>query len=167
MNRWGCFGLLLGVLIGLLVAILILVLTRPAAPPVAVQPPAIAPDVTVFISEQSLSRMASQILNRTTVIDFETNGQMEVTTRSPLGRIEPVMQVGLQIELQGTEVVSQLRWVQLSFLTIPARWLPQSASEMASLIGQTIKNQTPPDFALVGLETTQDGINFQLKWVGP
>jgi hypothetical protein len=111
--------------------------------------------------------LASQALNRTAQIDFDTNGQMEVTTRSPVGRIEPVVQVGLQLELQGTEVVSQLRWVQLGFLTIPARWLPQAAFETASLIGQTIKNQTPPDFALVGLETTQEGINFQLKWIGP
>jgi hypothetical protein len=167
MNRWGCFGLLLGTLTGLLVVILILLLMRPVTPPPAFQPPAIAPDVTVFISEESLSRLASRMLNRTLLIDFDTNGQMEVTTRSQLGSLEPVMRLGLQLELQGTEVTSQLRWVQLGFLTIPARWLPQSAAETASLIGQTIKNQTPPNFALVGLETTPEGLNFQLKWVEP
>jgi hypothetical protein len=167
MNRWGCFGLLLGALTGLLVALLIFLLIRPVAPPPVVQPPAIAPDVTVFISEQSLSRIASQTLNRPTLIDFDVNGQMEVTTRTQLGRLEPVVRVGLQIELQGTEVVSQLRWAQFSFMTIPARWLPQAAAETAALAGQAIKNQTPPDFALVGLETTPEGVNFQLKWVGP
>lgn len=167
MNRWGCFGLLLGTLAGLLVVMLILLLMRPVVPPPVIQPPAIAPDVTVFISEQSLSRLASQTLSRSTLIDFDVNGHMEVTTRTPLGRLEPVVKVGLQVELQGTEVVSQLRWVQLGFMTIPARWLPQSVSDMAAMAGDTIKNQTPPNFALVGLETTPEGVNFQLKWVGP
>jgi len=164
MRPWGCFGLALGSLIGLLILIFILLLARPAIP-VAAPPPIIPADVTLFVSEQTVSRFASQTLQKPTVVDFEANGQMLVTTRTPLGGVEPVMQAGLLLELQGTEVVSQLYWARLGFLTIPANWLPPEQVEAAALVGRTINNQIPPDFSLVGLTTSADGVTFQLKWI--
>jgi hypothetical protein len=166
MRSWGCFGLALGSLIGLLILVFILLLSRPVTPVPAPPPPIIPADVTLFVSEQTVSRLASQTLQRPTVVDFESNGQMLVTTRTRLGGVEPVMQAGLLLELQGTEVVSELYWARLGFLTIPANWLPPEQVEAAALVGQTINNQIPPDFSLVGLATSADGVTFQLKWVG-
>ena len=68
--------------------------------------------------------------------------------------------------MEGAELTSRLRWVQLGFLTIPAAWLPQEARETVTMVGQAIQNQTPPDFVLLGITTTPDGIEFKLKWVG-
>jgi hypothetical protein len=167
MKTWGCFGLILGGLMGLLLilaVVLILRITPP--PPNTPQSATVAPDVTIFMSERSLSRIASETMARPVVIDFDSDGQMQVTTRTKIGRLEPVVHIGLLVNMQGTEVVSQLRWVRLGFLTIPERWLPRDARQTVTLVGQAIQNQSPPDFILLGLETTADGINFQLKWVG-
>ena len=167
MKTWGCFGLMLGSLMGmLLILVLVLILRISPPPPAATQSATIAPDVTIFMSERSLSRIASETLARPVVIDFDEGGQMKVTTQTRIGRLEPIVHVGLLVDMQGTEAVSQLRWVRLGFLTIPERWLPQDARETVALVGQSIQNQTPPDFILLGLETTSDGIDFQLKWVG-
>lgn len=166
MRYLGYFGLVLGSLIGLLVVIVVAILLRSVPPPVSVQPPPISPDITIFLSEQSLSRIASDILERPTVIDFDLNGQMQVTTRAKVGWVEPIIHMGLLLEMQGTDVVSEFDWLRLGFLTIPARWLPQSFDESSAMVGQIIKNQTPPDFILTGLTTTADGITFQLKWIG-
>jgi len=166
-NKWGCLGLTVGGAVGLLLAMVILLLLRATPPlPPPLGPATIPPDVTIFLSEQSLSRMASDTLKRPAIIDFDPNGQMQVSTTATLGQLEPLIHVGLQLEMQGTEIESRLRWVRLGFLTIPARWLPQTSREAVVILGQAIKNQTPPDFMLVGLETTPEGINFQLKWVG-
>ncbi len=166
MKPWGCFGLILGSMIGLLTIMIIVLLLRPVPPPPVLQPVTIAPDITIFMSEQSLSRIASETLNRPTVVDFDVNGQMQVTTRARIGQLKPVLDVGLLLEMQGTEVVSQLRWVRLGFLTLPARWLPQDVTEAVTAAGQAIQGQTPPDFTLIGLDTTPEGVKFQLKWVG-
>jgi hypothetical protein len=156
----------LGSLIGLLLLIFVLLLARPAIPVSPPPPPIIPADITLFVSEQTVSRFASQTLEKPTVINFEPDGQMLVTTRTALGGFEPVMQVGLLLELQGTEVVSQLYWARLGFLTIPASWLPPEPVRAAALVGQTINDQIPPDFTIVGLTTSADGVTFQLKWVG-
>jgi hypothetical protein len=126
----------------------------------------IAPDATVFLSERILSQIAAQEVKAPTLIDFEPNGQMRITTRTRLGGLEPVVRLGLLLELQGTEVTSRLHWVQLGFLTLPANWLPPEALETGAIIGQTINEQVPPDFTLIGLTTTTEGVNFQLKWIG-
>jgi hypothetical protein len=69
MNRWGCFGLTLGGLVGLLAAILFFVWARQVASPLPVQPAALAdPDVTLFLSEHSLSRFASDTLESPTAL---------------------------------------------------------------------------------------------------
>ena len=78
MKGWGYFGFTLGGLIGLLLLLLLLVTFRPpAAPAVAPPPNTIAPDVTIFLAEQSVSRLASALLGTPTVVDFEPNGQMQ------------------------------------------------------------------------------------------
>jgi hypothetical protein len=166
MRGWGYFGFTIGALIGALLVVLFLLAMRPPAGPTASPPNTISPDVTVFLSEQSLSRMASETLNTPTAIDFDPNGQMRIITRTNLEGLEPVVQTGLLLELQGTELVSRLQWVRLGFLTIPADWLPPEALETTAIIGQTIEDQIPPDFSLVGVSTDQAGVNFQLKWIG-
>lgn len=166
MKYLGYFGLILGGLTGLLLVIVAAILLRSVPPPASVQPPPISPDITIFLSEQSLSRMASEILERPTVINFDVNGQMQVTTRTKVGWAEPVINMGLLLEMQGTDLVSELDWLRLGFLTIPARWLPQAVGENSAMVGQIIKNQTPPDYILTGLTTSADGVTFQLKWIG-
>ncbi len=167
MKEWGCLGSIAGALIGLLIVVFLLLLFQSVPPPPAtIQPATIAPDITIFLSEQSLSRMASETIKRPTAVNFDVNGQMQVTTQANIFGLKPVVHVGLLLEMQGTEVVSQLRWVRFGFLTVPAGWLPQGVTEMVTVLGQTIKAQTPPDFTLIGLTTTPDGVNFQLKWVG-
>jgi hypothetical protein len=159
-------GLGLGGLVGLLLVFSLLSLIRPVIPPAVVQTNPITPDVTIFVSEQSLSRFASAALKSPVVIDFEPEGQMRVTARTQMAGFEPVVQMGLLLELQGTEVTSRLYWVQLGFLALPASWLPPEVGETAALVGQTINAQMPPEFTLVGLATDSQGITFQLKWVG-
>lgn len=162
----GCYGLILGGLAGLLGAILLVLLLRPVPPPARVQPPEIPPDVTLFLSERTLSRMASETLQRPTVVDFEPNGRMKIITPVEVSGLKPLITVGLVVEMQGTAVVSQLDWARVGFLSVPAQWLPQSLAEASSGVGQIIRDQTPPDFVLVGLTTDSDGIIFRLKWTG-
>ncbi len=166
MKQWGCAGLIAGGIIGLLLLFLLILVTRPVAPPDITHPPTIPPDATIFVSERSLSRIATRSAGQAATIDFNPNGQMQVTTRLKIRGFEPVVTVGLLLEMQGTEVVSRLQWVKMGFLTVPAVLLPGSAHNMAAIVGQTIAAQTPPDFILVGLTTSIDGLTFQLKWAG-
>jgi hypothetical protein len=167
MNRWGCFGLILGCLVGLLTVILFFVWARQVASPALVQPATLAdPDVTLFLSERSLSRFASDTLKSPALVDLGSDGQMEITTRIKIGGVNPVVRLGLSLEMRGTEVVSQLHWARLGFLKIPASWLPQRIVEMGALPGEIITQQAPPEFEVAGLNTTPEGIEFQLRWVG-
>jgi len=163
----GYFGLMLGGLLGLLGALLLMLLIRlSATSPPTVQTPTIAPDVTVFLSERSLSRLASETLQRPARIDFEADGQIQVSTRLKIGGLNPVVHFGILLEMQGSNVASQIQWVQIGFITIPAQWLPQTMVESSTMIGQIMQDQAPPDFRLVGLNTSPNGVTFQLKWVG-
>lgn len=167
MNRAGWIGLIAGLVIGiLLLLILFWSLRTPSLLGESSAAAAVPPDVTIFLSEQSLSRMASDRLDRPVVIDLEENGLMRVNTRTEIQGAEPVVRLAMTIELQGSEVISQLRWVELGFLTIPSDWLPAETQQATALIGQTIKQQTPPDFTITNLSTTAEGIDVQLKWVG-
>lgn len=167
MNRIGYFSLMLGGLIGLLGAIVLILLLRlSATSSVTVQTPAIAPDVTVFLSEHSLSRIASETLQRQARVDFDANGQVQISTRLKIGWLNPVVHFGVLLEMQGPNVVSQLQWLQVGFITIPARWLPQTMAESSAIIGQLMQDQTPPNFRLVGINTSPNGVTFQLKWIG-
>ncbi|MCG3207059.1 MAG: hypothetical protein FOGNACKC_00659 [Anaerolineae bacterium] len=167
MNRWGCAGLLIGGVIGLVLVGLFLAVAR-SAPSVEESWPAAAlpPDVTIFVAEPTLSRIASEKLGRPARLDFEPGGQMMITSRVAVAGYEPVVTLGLSLQLQGANVVSHLHWVKLGWLTIPANWLPASARDTAATVGESIQRQIPPDFTLVGLDTTAGGLNFQLKWVG-
>lgn len=166
MNRPGCLWTAIGAVIGFLILLLALWLTQAATLPAVEPPAAVAPDIIVFLSEQSLSRMASDRLGRPIVLDFDGNGQMQVTTRAQIRGLEPVVRLMMSISLQGSEVVSQLHGVNIGFLIVPASWLPPEAQAATALIGETIKTQTPPDFTITGLTTTPDGVTIQLKWVG-
>jgi hypothetical protein len=168
MRRTGVFGILLGSALGLLIAVILLFLVaQQAASPIV--EPSILPnaDITFFLSERSLSRLASDELQRPVLVDIEPNGQVEITTPAPIGRLEPVVRLGLSLEMRETAVVSQLHWVRVGFLTIPASWLPQNLVELGMRPGNAISRQIPPDFTLVGLTTMADGLNFQLNWNGP
>jgi hypothetical protein len=172
LGQWGCFGLTLGGLIGVLLAILFFVWIRHLAAPVAVQPVTVQPvtvasaDVNLFLSESLLSRFASESLESATLVEFDSDGQMEVVTRVTRGRLKPVVRLGLSLEIQDTGVASQLQWVQMGFLKFPAGWLPRGMTNMGALPGEIITQQVPPGFELVGLTTTPEGIEFQLNWVG-
>ena len=166
MRGLGSYGLVVGGAIGVLAVLLLALITRPAPLPVVATPPAISPDVTIFISERSVSRLASEALQRPTQIDFEANGRMKMTTPLKIGQLEPPITAGLFLELQGTDVVSELDWIQVGFLTFPASWLPQSVVAASAQVGQVIKDQTPRDFVLIGLTTGAEGVNIQLKWLG-
>jgi hypothetical protein len=166
MSRWGCVGLLSGSLVGLVLVILLVLAIQPITPSITVPPAAVAPDLTLFLSERSISRFASQALSEPTAINFEPGGQVILTTRLKMGWLEPVVDLGLSLEMQGAEVVSQMHWLQLGFLKIPARWLPPEIVEMGTQPGQRITQQLPPQLTLVGLSTTPDGINLQFDWRG-
>ncbi len=167
MNRGGCFGFFLGSVTGLLIIGLMLwLMAMPLAAPTVTETPAIPPDVTVFVSAQSLSRLASTAQKRPVVIEFDSAGQMQVSARTQLAGYTPVIHVGIGLQMQGANVVSELRWVKLGVLVIPASWLPADVRDIAATIGDTIKAQIPSGFTLVGLTTTPTGINFQLKWTG-
>ena len=169
MKRFGCFGLTLGAMMGLLLVILFFVWVRQmASAPVGLQPVSMpAADVTLFLSESSLSRFATEAAETPTRIDLEPGGQIEITTRTRLGQLRPVIRLGMSVGMQSTDVTSRLHWAQLGFLRIPAGWLPQSVNDMGTLVGKTITEQVPPEFKVVGLTTTSDGHEFQLNWVGP
>lgn len=167
MNRWGCLGLLIGGLSGLGLVVILLWTIQPA-PLSPSRPPAGLPaDVSVFLSEHSLSRIASQRAGRPVELDFAPGGQMQISTQVELNRFQPVLQADLLLEMQGTEIVSPLRAVRMNFLTIPADWLPSRVATTTAFIGQAMQQQTPPGFVVVGLETTANGISFDLKWIGP
>lgn len=166
MNRQGCLWVVAGGVIGFLILLVGLWLIQVATLPVVEPPPAVAPDITVFLSEQSLSRMASDQLGQPATLDFDENGQMRVSTRVPMRGLEPVVRLVMIIGMQGPQIVSQLHGVEIGFLTVPANWLPDKMQTMAALINETIKTQTPPDFTITGLTTTPDGVTIQLKWIG-
>ena len=166
-QQWTLVGLLFGLSMGLLMAMLLaLLLTRPALPPPGSPPNGFPADATIFISEESLSRFASELIGRPVEIDFEPAGRVFVTAHTSMGSFEPVVQAELLLQMEGTSVASYLRAVKLGFLTIPARWLPDDIQQTAAIIGQSIKAQTPPDFTLVGINTTPDGLVFMLTWIG-
>jgi hypothetical protein len=167
MIRIGIFGLILGSLLGLLLALIFFVLlARQTTSPNVIKPAAHPPDVTLFLSERSLGRLASEELKRPVALDFEPGGQVEVTTRVEMGGLEPVVHLGLSLEMRRTNLLSQLRWLKIGFLKISANWLPQELVELGTMPGETIARQMPPEFALTGLETTPEGINLQLNWLG-
>lgn len=166
MSRWGCIGLLVGSLLGVLLLILLAFILRPGTPLVTDQPAVVAPDLTLFLSEQSVSRFATQALGRPAAINFEPGGQMTLTTSIYVAGLEPVADVGLSLQRQGSTVVSQLHWLQVGFLRLPARWLPQEIVKLGTQTGERITSQLPPQFTLVGLTTTTDGINLQLDLTG-
>jgi hypothetical protein len=91
---------------------------------------------------------------------------MILTTAVNIAGLEPVADVGLSLQRQGNNVTSQLHWLQVGFLSLPARWLPQEIIELGTQAGLQITAQLPPQFRLVGLTTTTDGINLQLDLVG-
>lgn len=168
MNRWGCIAGIAGVVIGVLVVVVFAQTAFVTPLPAIVEPPSAAsPDVMVFVSEQSLSRMASESLPAPTVVDFEADGQMEVVTRTTVQGLEPVVHAGLLLQMQGFELVSQLRWIRFGSLIVPARWLPPEAVSAAGAISDEIEAQIPPGFTLVGFTTAAEGVTLQLEWVGP
>ncbi len=166
MIRWEYLGLALGGAIGLLLAVLLLLGVRPATPPPLAQPAPPGADVTLFFSEQSLSRVASTTLAGPAAVDCEPDGQMRVMTRLPVAGLRPVVQLGLSVDRQGTTVISQLQWAQVGFLRLPVSWLPPEIILAGALPGQVVTQQIPPQFTLVGLATTADGITVQLNWTG-
>jgi hypothetical protein len=168
MRKWGCFGLTIGGLIGLLLAILFLVWVRqmvvwPETPPMLVE----SPDATVFLSENSISFFATDAFKDDVLVDLRPNGQMHITTRAPWRRLRPVIHLGLTLEMQEQVAVSRLHWVQMGFIKFPAGMLPQGVHDLAALPGEAITRQVPAGFHLIGLNTTEDGIDFYLNWVGP
>jgi hypothetical protein len=163
MSRWGCTGLFVGSLLGVLILILLVVMIQPATPSVAVQPAAVAPDLSLFLSERGVSRFAGQALGKPAAINFEPQGQMILTTSVDIAGLEPVANLGLSLERQGNVVVSRLHWLQVGFLRLPARWLPQEVIELGTGPGEQITSKLPPQFTLVGLTTTADGISLQLN----
>lgn len=168
MRKWGCFGLTIGGLLGLLLAVLVLVWVRqmavwPEIPPMVVE----SPDATLFLSENSVSYFATEAFNDDVLVDLRSNGQLQITTRAPWGRLRPVIQLGLTLEMQDQIVASRLHWAQMGFIKFPASWLPQSVHDLAALPGEAITQQVPAGFHLAGLNTSEDGIEFYLNWVGP
>jgi hypothetical protein len=166
MSRGGCLGFAVGSLVGLLLLSLLMWLIRPTLPIMAISPETLAPDMTLFLSERSASRFATQTLQEPTSVNFEPGGQAIVTTRVNVGGLEPVVDMGLSLQRQGPEVVSQLHWLQLGWVRIPARWLPPEITALGAKPGQALTQHLPPQFALVGLTTTSEGINLQLNWLG-
>ena len=165
-SRLGCFGLILGGLLGVLVAVIVLLLVSAwAASPILAEPVTSPTDVSLFLSERTLSRIATEELQEPVLVDFEPGGQLQVTTPVDIGGFKPVVQLGLTLESRGPEVVSQLHWLKLGFLNIPADWLPPELVELGALLGEKITEQVPPEFTLVGLTTTAAGLNFHLNWI--
>lgn len=161
----GCFGLILGSLQGMLVAtILLLILGQQAVSPVIAEPVVPLTDATVFLSERSISRLASENLQKPTLVTFQPGGQLEVTTPVEIGGREITARLGLTLEKRGPDVISQLHWARFGFLKIPAGWLPAEVVALGGLVGETISQQIPPELSLTGLVTTADGLTFHLTW---
>ena len=164
-GRMGCLGLILGSLLGLLAAVTFFLLTSASATsPILAQPVTPPTDVSLFLSEQTLSRFASETLLEPVRLDFEPGGQLQVTAPVELGGLKPVVQVGLTLESQGPAVVSQLHWARVGFFRVPAKWLPPAVVELGPQLGQTITQQIPADFSLVSLTTSSDGLTFHLNY---
>ncbi len=164
--RVGCFGLVLGSLVGLLLLMLtLLLLARQAVSPLIPQTTHPAPDASLFLSEQSLSRLASKNTGHPTRLDFQPDGQLKVTTQVEVAGFEPVVRLGLSLEMQDGRAVSQLHWAKIGFIKLSADWLPADIVNMGTIPGQIITGQIPPEFILVGLETGPEGIGFQLNGV--
>jgi hypothetical protein len=166
MSRWGCAGIMIGSGAGFLLLALLILLSHPTPSSTPPQTATIAPDVTLFTSARVLSRLAEDALQRPAFIEFTTSGDMRVTTTAPVGPFQPVVTAQIQLDMQGANVVSNLSWVKVGFLTIPGRWLPASVQEVVAQLGQSIQNRVPPDFVLIGLTPTSEGLEFKLKWVG-
>ena len=166
MRQWGCLGLVWGIVLGLLLVVLLVFITRPPEMPASPPLPTIPSDTVIFISENTLSQQAAATLAQPAVVDTAENGVIQVTTPVQVGAWQPVVQVEILLSMEGPAVVSRLRWARLGFLTVPASWLPDRLQEEAAQLGPTIQAQTPPDFSLVGLTTSHDGLEFQLKWTG-
>ncbi len=165
--RIGIFALILGSLLGLLLAlILFILLAWQTASPIVAQPAAQPPDITLFMSERSLGRLVSEKLARPVGLDFKAGGQVEVITPVEIGGLEPVIHLGLSLEMQGTDLVSRLRWLKIGFIKISAAWLPQELVELGTVPGESIAQQMPPEFTLAGLETMPEGIELRLNWLG-
>lgn len=167
-SRLGCYGLLLGGLLGMLLVVLFFVFVdRQAAFPEAAPAAVPAADVSLFLAEDTLSRLASQARQQPVRIDFKPDGRLEVATAVEMMGLEPVIRLGLTVERRGSGVVSQLHWARLGLIRLPADWLPAEAVAAGRSVGDTITGQIPPDFTLVGLTTTLDGLSFHLNWTPP
>lgn len=167
MRRGSCLTLLAGIAVGSLLLGLLVWWIRPVTPAVPPQPQAAASDISLFFSERTASRLASQALAEPTVIGFESDGQLLVTTRVAIGGLKPLVDLGLTLERRGSAIVTQLHWLQIGWLRVPARWLPPDLAALGSVPGQAITRQLPPQATLVGLTTSNDGITLRLNWTGP
>ena len=164
-SQIGCFGLLLGGLLGLLLAVTsVLLVAAQAVSPILAEPVTAPPDISLFLSERAVSRLVAQALTQPALVDFEPGGQLVVTTLVEIGGLKPVVQLGLTLESQGATVISQLHWLKIGFLKIPAGLLPPELVELGDQLGQTITRQLPPDFTLVSLTTSADGLTFHLNY---
>lgn len=167
-SRIGCFSLIAGSLLGVLLAVLYFVfLGRQATIPTLAQPATPSADITLFLSEQSLSHLVSETLQKPAAINFEPGGQLEATMPVEMMGLEPIVRVGLSLKRQDADLVSQLHWVKLGLIKLPADWLPAEAVNAGAQLGTTITQQIPPEFTLVGLTTTANGLSFHLVWVEP
>jgi hypothetical protein len=168
MSRWGCSGLLLGTLLGLLLLIGLVRAFRPEISPASTVVPApIAPDLALFLSEQSISQFAAQTLGKPTLVNFEPEGQVLLTTPVNIAGLEPVADMGLSLEVRDNRIVSQLHWLQVGLLRLPVEWLPQEIADLGAQPGEQITRQLPAQFTIIGLTTTAEGITLQLTWAGP
>jgi hypothetical protein len=166
MNRLGCIGLVIGSLIGSVMFSLLLWSIQTAVPPLPPQGEPIPADISLFLSERTASRFAAQALQEPTAIQFEPGGTVIVTTRVKIAGLKPVVDLGLSLERRGNVVVTQLYWLQVGLLKVPARWLPAELVALGATPGEVISQQLPPQTNLVGLSTTADGVTLQLNWAG-
>jgi hypothetical protein len=165
MKKGGCFGLILGTLVGLLAALLLAVTARYLAVPPPAPTMAAAPaDVTLFLSERSLSRLAAATLKQPAWVEGAPNGRLEITTPLEVRGLKLTVRLGLTLTLRDGQAISRLDWVKLGFITLPAAWLPAEFTRMGATPGEIITQQIPQGFTLVGLTTAAAGINFQFNW---
>lgn len=167
MRRGGCAGCLTGGLLGLLLLGGLLVWLRPVTPAVPAPPQPPTSDISLFLSERTASRLASQALAEPTVVEFEPEGRLLVTTRVASGGVKLVVNLGLTLQQQGAAITTQLHWLQVGWIRIPAGWLPPDLAALGGVPGQTITRQLPLQASLAGLTTTSDGITLHLNWLGP